>query len=189
VAQSVVVLPGDGDRDVADTVESALAALSEETKATEPGVGNAQLEYPFPAEIITGTIVTRHELGSFRVVEIWTEVTNRERLDGISLSFAAFYYFGDPEERLTLPPLPQDRSSFPIPDDVPRSPGRIDVAPTKSKTVNLVFMWYTDWDKTLAEKGIDKPLSAVGALRLEVTDHVSGKTIEMGAVSRYPEPL
>jgi hypothetical protein len=151
----------------------------------------AELERPFPAEVITHGIVTRHRFEFFRLLEIGIEVTNRDRVNGISLSFAAFYYYGEqPEDRLMLPPLPSDHSFFPLSDDVPRPPGRINVAPTKGKPANLVFMWYTDWDKTLAEKGIDKPLSIVGALRLEVTDHVSGTMIEMnGAVSRYPKPL
>lgn len=142
---------------------------------------HAERDRPFPdVEVAAGGVAHTHPTDFFHLLSIPTRVTNRGAED-VSLSFLLFFQHGpNPDDRLLAPPLPPSTPFFPTPQDVESlqtPPKPLNIAARKGDGGSLVFMWYTDWN----------PLKKASApeFRLQVTDHVSRKVIEIGVPGRY----
>jgi hypothetical protein len=133
---------------------------------------------PFPdVEIHAESLraMVRHDRPNAHLVHVRARITNREPTRGVSLTFELF-----------IDPVKTPGKSYPAfrnHHEGLQSP--IDLDPMKSIVGDLAFSWFKDWDKHLSGTSpIDT--GSGDKLRLEVTDHVTGKAIDMAAMGVYP---
>jgi hypothetical protein len=142
---------------------------------------HAERDRPFPdVEVVAGGVVHTHPTDFFHHLSIPTRVTNRGPED-VSLSFLLFFQHGPNPERpvacSSASPEYSILSYAPRCGVVTDSAKAFEYRRQDRRRRSLVFMWYTDWDQL-------KKASAP-ELRLQVTDHVSTKVIEIGVPGRY----
>lgn len=150
---------------------------------------HAERDRPFPKVYVdAGAVWKPGRSKLWDLVAIKSHVTNQERTNGISLTFFLFYRYGpNAEDWFMVPPAHQ--SFVDIPENLKLlqvHPVPLNLDPMKGDAGELVFVWHSEMGSGVEElRGVDDPLKEYRALRLQVTDHVSGRVIEIGVPGRY----